>query len=188
VISAVNSIRNPRPDAAETSTSNATLTFTFWNQSDNGYKVMTPIYTYNPTLGRPELANNSYGEILYFDKSFFENPSFMKLWSYNLTFRIVFMGATGAASVRPPRRIRDVGSRKRLCRKMRKDTGEASGTHRWPVPPYAVNPFGACDKEVLMRQRFMVTPCFAQGRLDRHLTPKGIGHVASRQDSQGRVS
>lgn len=98
LISAVNSIRNPRPDAVDTSTSNATLVFTFWNQSDNGYKVMTPIYTFNPTLGRPELANNSYGEILYFDKSLFEAPSFMKLWSYNLTFRITFMGATGAAN------------------------------------------------------------------------------------------
>ncbi|MBI2076686.1 MAG: PGF-pre-PGF domain-containing protein [Candidatus Aenigmarchaeota archaeon] len=97
-ITAVSSRRNPRPEAVETSTSNASLTFTFWNQSDKGYKVMTPIYTFNPTLGRPELANNSYGEILYFDKSFFEGPNFMKLWSYNLTFRIIFTGGLGAAN------------------------------------------------------------------------------------------
>ncbi len=97
-ITAVSSRRNPRPEAVNTNGTNSTLIFTFWNQSDKGYKVMTPIYTFDPNAGRPVLSNNSYGEILYFDKSFFEMPSFMKLWSYNLTFRFVFTGGPGAVN------------------------------------------------------------------------------------------
>ena len=90
---------NPRPDASITAGDNVSITFTNWNQTDPGLRVQTPIYTFDPTLGRPVLANNTYGELLYFDKSFFEEPSFMRLWSYNLTFRVIFTGPANATNI-----------------------------------------------------------------------------------------
>jgi PGF-pre-PGF domain-containing protein len=78
---------NPRPDA--TVPGSSSLLFTKWVQSEGEYDLMMPIYAFDQAAGRPVLANNTFGEIVYFGgKSFFEMPDFMKLYSYNLTFAI----------------------------------------------------------------------------------------------------
>ncbi len=82
--------KNPRPSARIGAATTATLLFNQWNQTDATYKMMTPIMTFNQTLGRPVLAADAFGDILFFDKTFFEEPTMMRLFSYNLTFKLVF--------------------------------------------------------------------------------------------------
>ncbi|MBI2583774.1 MAG: PGF-pre-PGF domain-containing protein [Candidatus Aenigmarchaeota archaeon] len=82
--------RNPRPHLTAGQVGNVRFRFKNWNQTDSTYKVMVPIWTYNASANRPQLAGASYGEVMYFDKSFFEEPSYMRTWSYNLSFRIYF--------------------------------------------------------------------------------------------------
>lgn len=90
--------KNPRPDAAATSGASR-IFFTNWVQSEPEYKVMVPIYTYNATTG-PVPANGTFGDILFFSGgSIFEFPTQMKLWSYNLTFKLIFDSAGNATWV-----------------------------------------------------------------------------------------
>ncbi len=100
IINVTNYFLNPRPEAVQTGNTNTTLLFTFWNQSEVSYKLPLPIYNFNPSLGRPELANNTFGEMMFFDKSIFEFPSYMKLWSYNLSFKLIIDG--DLATTPPP--------------------------------------------------------------------------------------
>ncbi|MBI4018725.1 MAG: PGF-pre-PGF domain-containing protein [Candidatus Aenigmarchaeota archaeon] len=93
-----NYFRNPRPSVTSFASNNATLRILQWNQTDKGYQLMAPLETYNDTLKRPVLANNTFAEIMYFDKSFFEFPSYMRLYSYNLTFTLVYTGSVTNAS------------------------------------------------------------------------------------------
>ena len=93
-----NYFKNPRPSVTSFASNNATLRILQWNQTDKGYQLMAPLETYNDTLKRPVLANNTFAEIMYFDKSFFEFPSYMRLYSYNLTFTLVYTGSVTNAS------------------------------------------------------------------------------------------
>ncbi len=72
--------------------SNTTLIFTNWNQTDNLYRVNVPIFRHDDATNRPVLANNTFGDIVYFDRSVFEFPTYMRLWTYNLSFKLVFDG------------------------------------------------------------------------------------------------
>ncbi len=98
IINVTNYFLNPRPEALQNGGSSTVLLFTFWNQSETSYKLPLPIYNYNPALGRPELANNTFGQMMFFDKSVFEFPSYMKMWSYNLSFKLIFDGDIGNAA------------------------------------------------------------------------------------------
>jgi PGF-pre-PGF domain-containing protein len=88
-LTARNFFRNPRPDVAGVP-ENLTIFFTEWQQSEPEYKAQVPIYSWDSVLERPVLANRAFGDIFYFDKSEFEFPSFIKIFSYNLTFRATF--------------------------------------------------------------------------------------------------
>ncbi len=69
---------------------NSTLVFDEWGQIRPYYEVWAPLMTYNSTAGRPGPANNSFAEIIYADKPFFSNPTYIELWGYRLNFTIYF--------------------------------------------------------------------------------------------------
>src|SRR3989339_359361 len=86
----VNFWRNPRPQSPNPQQGNVFFRFIDWRQIDPTYKVMAPIWTFNASANRPIVASNTYGDVMYFDKSFFEQPTYMRLWGYNISFRIIF--------------------------------------------------------------------------------------------------
>jgi PGF-pre-PGF domain-containing protein len=93
--------KNPRPSiVANQSDRNVTLRIMNWNQTDNGYQLMAPLETYNSTEGKTIMANNSFATLMWFDKSFFEFPAFMRSFSYNLTFKIITDGSLHNATFR----------------------------------------------------------------------------------------
>ncbi len=88
---------NPRPYANRTSSSfNTTFRFMYWNQTRSSYEVWVPIFSFNTTTGNLTVANKTYGEVIYADKSFLDNPTIFELWSYTLNFTIYFNGADNA--------------------------------------------------------------------------------------------
>ncbi len=80
---------NPRPYFVPSQglTFGNNVTVQFWNQTDSFYVIQLPVMTFNATSMRPEYQNNSFGEVLYFDKGGqMEMPTYMRLYSYSLNF------------------------------------------------------------------------------------------------------
>ena len=90
---------NPRPYAINNSVTNATLKFVSWSQSWSKYEAWVPLYAYNTSSNRTNLASNSYADIIYADKSFFDFPTYFELMSYRLNFTIY--NSTGSGNERP---------------------------------------------------------------------------------------
>ena len=86
--------RNPRPrislDYILSNTTNSTFLIDGWHQSRPIYEVWLPVFSFNQTSNRPEPANFSYGDIIYADKSFMENPTYMEMYSFSLNFTLIF--------------------------------------------------------------------------------------------------
>ncbi len=79
---------NPRPYFVNNSgTFGSNVSITVWNQTDPAYVIQLPIMTFNATSRMPQYSNNSFGDVLYFDKNGqMEMPTYMRLYSYLLNF------------------------------------------------------------------------------------------------------
>lgn len=99
-ITTVNFWKNPRPEAIRTGMPfmDSQLIINKWQQTESRYDISVPIYAYNQTLGYQTLADDRFADVMFLGgKSLLERPAYARMWSYNLTFRIV-MNYTGNAS------------------------------------------------------------------------------------------
>ncbi|MHA1289814.1 MAG: PGF-pre-PGF domain-containing protein, partial [Candidatus Thorarchaeota archaeon] len=118
-LTATNFWKNPRPELLPMSFENITFRFVSWNQTDPSFDVYVPTYTYSNEAGRPILSNNTYADIMYYDKAAYNRPNFIRMWSYNLTFSLIFdkENANFSYVIRPPTN----------------DTGKAKGQVMIPI-------------------------------------------------------
>jgi len=93
---------NPRPDFIfdTTNGSNVIAYVTTWKQTDVGYYVSAPLMTFNSDTHMPQAGNASYADVMYFDKSMMERPSYMRMYSYNLTFHVMMNGTSARFTIR----------------------------------------------------------------------------------------
>ena len=95
--------RNPRPDAYAPSPQNSTLVFQSWGQTDPFYNVLVPLLTFNGSTNGLFMLNGTFiSPVFYSNQTIFQYPSYQKVFTYNLTFKLNVSDANAAFIIRSP--------------------------------------------------------------------------------------
>lgn len=101
----VHASANPRPyfTPGQGMTFGNNVTIQYWNQTDAYYVIQLPVMSFNSTSNRPEYQNNSFGDVMYFDKGGqMERPNYMRMYSYSLNFTFLDVSNTSTFSLYNP--------------------------------------------------------------------------------------